>query len=722
MREFKFLFFFFLFSFIVLSQNKELTVEEIYSNSIFTPNTLSGFKWLDSDDLYTYNKLREKSIIIGNPFEKTESVLFDAEGKMNQQGTSKLNYSYYEVSPNKELLLLTGVVPARRTKSGSYFHIYSLKENKTVKSFEPKTGKLENIHFSPNGKYVSYVFNNNLFLYSIETGEEKQITNDGSKTILNGVFDWVYEEEFSIIKGYEWSQDNEKIAFWRLDQSAVPEIQIAEWDSLYFNFLTMHYPKAGTQGSLVEIKIYDVKSSLTSTVDLGNERDIYVPRIYFTPGSDELFCLRLNRLQNNLDILASNLQGNIDRVVYSETDPCWIDITDDFSFLKQEPAFLLTSEKSGYRNIYKINYKTLEETQLTDLTMEVERILSVHDDKQIVYFSAKDASPVNNVVYLLDLPTGSSVKNTRAKGVYSVNASPSGNHAFISFSTANSFPVYELRNNVGEVIKHIEQPGENIFTEYNLNEVKFKVIPTRDGISLNSFIILPDNYDNGKKYPVLIFNYSGPGSQVVVNRYGGINFLWHQLLAKKGYIIFAVDQRGAGGSGKALKNSRYKNLGFYEVNDLVDAVDYLKSLNYVDPDRIGIWGWSYGGYISALALVKEPDVFKAAISVAPVTDWKFYDNIYTERFMSTPELNPEGYKNSSVLEYAKNMKGNLFLVHGTADDNVHFQNAVVLADILIDNAIPFETMFYPGKDHGIRGGKSRIHLFNLMTNFILRNL
>jgi len=717
------LLFFFIFCFEILPQQKELTVELIQTNRDFFGKNLNGVQWFSGGEKFSFLKR--------DPETKTTAIyehdIKSGEEKILISGNDlKLNpedppfmIQNYEWLPNEKNILFTGTLPARSLKTGGAFYIYEIAKKKFFQ-LAASEKEQEDVRFSPDGEKLAFVRGNNVFVADIQSQKETQITFDGSETLLNGNFDWVYEEEFSIINGIEWSPDSKRIAFWQLDQSLVPEMQIAKWDSLYLNFLDMRYPKAGTRGSFVKIGIAEIASAKITWVDLGEETDIYIPRIKFTADANLLSVQRLNRLQNKLDFLFADVATGKTKPVFTETDSCWIDINDNLNFLKDKKQFVWTSGKDGFQQIYLFDYNGKQIKQLTKGNFEVDKILGVDEVNKLICFTSNERSTVNTDLYEVNYESSKRKRITEAKGWHSVNLSSNQKYFIDRYSNANLIGSSYLYNISGEKIRDLVVNDMSAFKDYNLSPVEFFRFKTTDGVDLDAAIIKPANFDPSKKYPVLVNNYSGPGSKTVTDVWG--RDLWFQLLAQKGYIVFMLDNRGTGGRGESFKKIVYKNLGYWEINDQIEGAKYLASLPYVDASRIGIWGWSYGAYASALTLMKGADYFKAAVAVAPVTDWKFYDNIYTERYMSTPQLNPKGYEQSSVLTYANKLKGKLLLIHGTADDNVHFENSVALVTKLIAENKPFQTMYYPEKNHGISGGKTRLHLYQLMTEFILGNL
>jgi dipeptidyl-peptidase 4 len=712
-----------LFCIQVYSQPLHLTVEDIYSNPEFYPQKLIEFYWFDKGNKYSY--LNEPpgstspSIYEHNLATGEEKIL--VSGELLKINDSIITIDNYQWSPDNKYILFTGVLPARKLKTGGNFYIYDVSKEKII--YSVLSGKKqENILFSPDSKKIGFVRDNNLFYFDIKSGEEKQLTFDGNKEILNGVFDWVYEEEFRIINGWCWSPDSKSIAFWRLDQSHVPIYKITLYDSLYPKILSTHYPTAGTNNSLVKIGVVNIMSGKTAWMNIGNDTDIYIPRINFSANPEILSIQRLNRLQNKIELLFCNINTGQAKIILTETDSAWINVYDDLYFLKDGRRFIWPSERDGYKHLYLYDYDGNVINRVTKGDWEVDQLLSIDEKNNRLYYSSDERSPIYRDLCSINLNGKNKKFISDNEGYHKINISPDNNFFTDEFSTANSLPATYLYKINGEKIEDLLKPDMSFFDDFNFSLLNFLKFKTSDGITLNAYIIKPDNFDSTKKYPVLIYNYSGPGSQSVIDKWQGIDYLWHELLVQKGYIVFCLDNRGTGGRGKSFRNIIYKNLGKQEVHDQIEGAKYLASLSYVDKNRIGIWGWSYGGYMSALTILKGADYFKAAIAGAPVIHWKFYDTIYTERYMQTPGLNPEGYRESSPLTYADRLKGKFLIIHGTSDDNVHFQNTVALVSLLEQLKKPFEVMFYPGKLHGISGFNSRVHLYNLMTDFILKNL
>lgn len=703
----------------IIPQKKKFTLEDMYSISSIYGRSLSGVKWIEGGEKFSFLKSepnsRRPSIFVHDVNTGDEQLLVSANELKLSDDAEPIIIRNYEWSPDERYILFTGTLRARSIKSGGTFYLYDINTKKLSVLAESELEQL-NASFSPDGRKLAFVRSNNLFVTDIETKKEKQLTFDGSDVILNGHFDWVYEEEFKIIVGYDWSPDSKHIAFWRLDQSDVPVMKIAVWDSLYDKIEEMRYPKAGMKNSLVQIGVVNIENANTVWMDIGNETDIYIPRINFSSDPNILFMQRLNRLQNKLDLLSADIQTGSTKIILTETDTAWVSVFNDLHFLNDRKHFIWFSERDNFKHFYLYDFSGLLVNQITSGNWEVDNLLFVDKNDPKVYYTSNERGTIYTDLYSIKLDGTDKRRLTHEAGNHSIDFSSGGQYYIARYSNANSQAATSIYNNTGERIREIISPDNSFFNEYALSEIEFLKFETSDGVELNAVMMKPPDFNENEKYPVLIYNYSGPGSQRVVDTW--LPNMWNQVMTNNGYIIFMIDNRGTGGRGKAFKNIVYKNLGHWEVNDMIEGVKYLASLPYVDSERIGIWGSSYGGYIAALAILKAADYFKAAAASALVSHWKFYDTIYTERYMQTPQLNPEGYESSSPINYAENLKGKLLMVHGTSDDNVHFQNTVQLVDQLIKHNKQFQTMFYPGKRHG---GFGR-HFYYLMTDFFLNNL
>ena len=627
--------------------------------------------------------------------------------------------SYSLSNDDRLMLLATETESIYRYSKKAIYYVFNIQNNKIKKLSD---NKVRYPTFSPDGTKVAFVFENNLYIKDITNGKENQITFDGKKNnIINGASDWVYEEEFKLVRGFEWSGDSRTIAFYKFDESHVKEFSMDKFNgNLYPTQEVFKYPKAGEANSTVSVYLYNIDDDEKKLIYTEEDYE-YIPRIKWSNDPNILTMIGLNRHQNKLDFIVVDSKDGSNRVLFTEEDKYYIDINDNLTFLPNN-FFIWTSEKKGYNHIYLKGLDGSEE-QITSGSWEVTSFYGLDSDKMKIFFSSTEDGSINRSIYCLDLESGKRKKLSTQIGTNSAKFSNGLKYYINTYSNANTPPIFTLHKADGSLIKTIEDNTEfqNKLEEYNISEKEFITIYT-DNADLNAWIIKPPNFDDNKKYPLFMFLYGGPGSQKVLNRYEGNNFYWYQMLAQKGYVIACVDNRGTGGKGAEFKKMTYKELGKYETIDQIDAAKYFGSLNYIDEKRIGIQGWSYGGYMSSLAITKGADVFNLAVAVAPVTNWRYYDNIYTERYMQTPQENPSGYDENSPINHVEKLKGKYLLIHGTADDNVHVQNTYEMSSALVRANKQFDLFVYPDKNHGIYGKNTRYHLYKKITNFILDNL
>ena len=576
--------------------------------------------------------------------------------------------------------------------------------------------------FSPLGDKVAYVLDNNLYIKNTSSEEVTQVTTDGKKNhIINGASDWVYEEEFVLIRSFEWAPDGEHLAYYKFDETNVKEFSMDLFKGeLYPTQQVFKYPKAGEDNSVVKIYFYNLKNQKNTFIYTEKDYE-YFPRIKWTNNPNELVIFGMNRHQNQLDFIVANATDASNKVLFTEKDKYFIDIHDNLTFLP-EGNFIWTSEKDGFNHIYLKGFDG-SEFQLTKGNWEVTDFHGFNSDKMEIYFTSTEDGSINRSLYVQSLENDEKRKLSTEDGTNSASFSKGLKYYMNSLSTANSAPKFNLHSADGTQLKVLEDNAEfnTKMQAFNLSEKEFFTIKTQDA-ELNAWMIKPANFEPTKKYPLFMFVYGGPGSQEVTNSFGWNDYYWHQMLSQKGYIVACVDNRGTGGKGAEFKKMTYKELGKYETIDQINAAKYFASLDYIDPSRIGIQGWSYGGYLSSLAITKGADIFSLAIAVAPVTNWRFYDNIYTERYMQTPRENPTGYDENSPINHVEKLKGHYLLIHGSADDNVHVQNTVEMISALVKANKQFDSFIYTDKNHGISGGNTRLHLYQKMTDFILDNL
>ena len=717
MRKILFIFFLCFSSIACFSQSKEITLEDIWQNYNFYPKSYRGLNSMNDGEFYTQIKNGEEGQeIIKYSFKNGKRVvrLF----KSSDFKIKRIN-SYSLSNDDRLMLLATETESIYRYSKKAIYYVFNIQNNKIKKLSD---NKVRYPTFSPDGTKVAFVFENNLYIKDITNGKENQITFDGKKNnIINGASDWVYEEEFKLVRGFEWSGDSRTIAFYKFDESHVKEFSMDKFNgNLYPTQEVFKYPKAGEANSTVSVYLYNIDDDEKKLIYTEEDYE-YIPRIKWSNDPNILTMIGLNRHQNKLDFIVVDSKDGSNRVLFTEEDKYYIDINDNLTFLPNN-FFIWTSEKKGYNHIYLKGLDGSEE-QITSGSWEVTSFYGLDSDKMEIFFSSTEDGSINRSIYCLDLESGKRKKLNTQIGTNSAKFSNGLKYYINTYSNANTPPIFTLHKADGSLIKTIEDNSEfqNKLEEYNISEKEFITIYT-DNADLNAWIIKPPNFDDNKKYPLFMFLYGGPGSQKVLNRYEGNNFYWYQMLAQKGYVIACVDNRGTGGKGAEFKKMTYKELGKYETIDQIDAAKYFGSLNYIDEKRIGIQGWSYGGYMSSLAITKGADVFNLAVAVAPVTNWRYYDNIYTERYMQTPQENPSGYDENSPINHVEKLKGKYLLIHGTADDNVHVQNTYEMSSALVRANKQFDLFVYPDKNHGIYGKNTRYHLYKKITNFILDNL
>ncbi len=717
----KYIFLVFLYS-SLLAQKKNITLSDIWIEYKFYPATVEQFRWMKDDKFYTGlsggNKLFKYNVL-DKSFKET---LLEAS---NFKDPFPQKIQDYEFSNDESFLLLKSkVAPIYRHSSKEVSTILDLKTKNFINIYDGK--QVSHATLSPNNQKVAFVYENNLFVQDINSKEITRITKDGEKNkIIYGFCDWVYEEEFSFTKAFEWSPDGKKIAFYRFDESQVPEFSMEIYGELYPKQERFKYPKAGEKNSEISIYVYDLESKSLTPMDLGSEKDIYIPRIRWTNTSEQLAVLRMNRLQNSVDVLLCNTGDGSHKIILSEKSDTYIEVTDYLLFfLENGKEFLWTSEKDGFNHIYHYDLNGKLVRQITSGNFEVQEILGVDNKKQMIYYLSSEVSPLEKHFYQIGFNGKNKKRLSNEPGNHSITISSSFNYYIDTYSQMGIPPSTKLMTIDGKLVKEIETNKDlkERLETYEISKPEFFKFKTSEGVELNGWMIKPLNFDENKKYPVLMYCYGGPGHQTVINKYSGTDFFWYQMLASQGYIIVSIDNRGTGGRGAAFKKATYKQLGKLECIDQIEGAKYLGSLKYVDKTRIGIWGWSFGGYLTSLCLTKGNEYFKAGIAVAPVTNWRYYDTIYTERYLQRPQDNPSGYDENSPINFADKLKGNYLLVHGTADDNVHFQNAMEMVDALVKNNKQFEQFFYPNKNHGIYGGVTRYHLYTKLTKFILGNI
>jgi dipeptidyl-peptidase 4 len=703
---------------------KPITLEDLWINYAFYPDNVEeiismndGEHYLTLSDEYTINNFLYKN-------GKQELPLVTKEMLIPKGQTEPVRIESFELSADEtKVLIKTESDRIYRHSEISKFYVLDLKTKQLTSVSDKAKQRLADI--SPDGSKVAYSIDNNLFIKDLKTGNETQITKDGlPNSIINGNPDWVYEEEFSFTKAFFWSPDSKKIAFMRFDESKVKEYQMTEYGELYPVQYKYKYPVAGEDNSLVTVHVYDLATASTNTMNIGKETDQYIPRIVWTKDPNTLGIFRMNRLQNKLEILLANASNGDSKVMLTQENKSYIEITDDFKFCDDGKHFIIMSELDGYNHIYLYDLNGKIINQVTKGNWDVTEIKGIDDKNRVIYYLSAESKPYNRDLYSIKFDGTDKTKLFEKEGTYNAAFSKNFNYFVCTYSDANTPTHVSINNNSGKVLQILVENRklQDKTIESGFAKKEFFNFKTSGNLELYGYIIKPRDFDPNKKYPLLMNVYGGPNSQYASNDWDVFDGVWYQQLAQKGYITVCVEGRGTGFRGEQFRKCTYMELGKFETEDQIEAAKYLGSLPYVDAKRIGIWGWSYGGFETLLCMTKGADIFKTGIAVAPVTNWRNYDNIYTERYMRKPQDNVSGYDDNSPVKFAIKLKGKLLIVHGMSDDNVHAQNSMEMIDALVNANRQFEMQMYPNKNHSIYGGPTRYHLYKRMTDFILENL
>lgn len=692
----------------VFSQKKYITLDDIYKKGTFRPDAVT-MRFDNSTPELPEIKPENITGINGKPLTRLESV---------------------EPTHRPDIFIIRqSVTPIYRHSTKAYVYVHNTTTGKTVIA---DTGKVMHPDISPDGSQLSFVKDNNLYLKNLSTGTVTAVTTDGKwNYVINGNCDWVYEEEFSFTKAYFWSPKGNYLAYYRFNEEKVKEYNMTIYNDDHNIDYRYKYPKAGDDNSVVDIFIYNVATQ-TKVAANYEQGDIYIPRIKWTPDDNTLLVFWMNRHQNNLKLLLTNATNGSSKLMYEEKDKYYIDINDDLEFLPDGKHFVFTSEKDGYNHIYLYSTDGKTKTQISAGNYDVTAINAVDMNKKQIIYTKAFPRPMDRNAFITDFTGKKTYPLTTGEKFHNITLNNDNTEFFDRASDINTPPTV-TRNTIQYLANKIDVKTDKTISEseklkaaineYVTSKAEFLRIPNTKGDTLNSWMLKPADFDPAKKYPVLFCNYGGPGSQQVGNRFGAVSF-WHQLMAQQGFIIVSVDNTGTGYRGAEFKKKTYLQLGKFEIEDQIDAATYLGKMPFVDKDNIGHWGWSFGGFMSSLAITKGADVFSAAVAVAPVTSWRYYDNIYTERFMRTPQENPKGYDDNSPVNFTQNIKGKYLIIHGTADDNVHFQNATQMITAMVKNNVDFESAYYPNKNHSINGtpDNTSYHLWSKMTHWIIDNM
>ena len=707
-----------------------ITFSDVFGRSSLRPLGVNGIQSMNDGIHYTTiedngNKIAKHDYTTGNIIDTVFNL------KAYNQTDVKTIGEYAFSNDEKKLLLTTNPENIyRRSFTASYYIVDLVK--KTIVPLS-ENGKQQLATFSPDGKKIAFVRKNNIYIKDLTSGNEIQVTQDGKfNAIINGAPDWVYEEEFSFSKAFEWSPDSKYLAFIRFDESNVSVYNMPMYagaapvhpeNKTYPSNYSFKYPKAGESNSIVTVHTYEVSSATTHKMETGSETNIYIPRIRFTNDPTKLAILRLNRHQNKLDILIANPANGQSKILCTEENKYYIPEQqfDDIQFLSDQKHFCMTSERDGWNHIYLYDMEGKLVRQITSGKWDVTDFLGYDPLTKRFFYISAETSPLRRNLYSISLDGKKKDRLTPNEGTYSASFSSNFKYFISTFSCVSTPRQITLNDANGNLIRTLED-NKMLITKlngYKYKEKEFFTFTTNQGVLLNGWILKPANFDPLKKYPVLMTQYSGPNSQQVLDRW---SIGWDDYLAQQGFVVACVDPRGTGARGEEFRKMTYQQLGKYETQDQIEGAKYLGSLPFIDKGRIGIWGWSYGGFISCSCMVKGDGIFKTGIAVAPVTNWRFYDNIYTERYMRTPAENPKGYDDNSPLSFAANLQGKFLICHGTADDNVHAQNTFEFIEQLVQANKQFEMQLYTNRNHNISGGNTTVHLYTRMTNFLKENL
>ncbi len=723
---------FFCSTIVSAGNKKELTLSDIFDSPKFDQKQISDVHWHSDSKRFNYTRENEdtdQTDIHEHDVKTGQDIVIVAGGRLTYEGEAIKMTGHARSSDGKYFLIQGEQEEIWRHSRQAPYYLYDT-ATKQLRTVGAGSRRLRNVQFSPDAKRVGFVRDHNIYVQNIDSGETTAITSNGTESVLNGEFDWVYEEEFGLANAWRWSPDGRKVAFWQFDQTRVKEFTLMNELPVYNTGFRLKYPKAGEQNAIVRIGVADLETGKTVWVDLGPEEDIYVPRIFWTNSSRSLAVMRLNRLQNHLELLLADTErGSTARIIEDKNDT-WIDIDQNVLFLASRDQIIWLSERSGYQHAYLYDYSGKLLNQVTSGDWEISSLAGLDEKGKWLYFYGKKETPVEQHVYRARLDGTKMERISQQSGWHSGDFSPDFKYVVSNYSDVTTPTQWLLRKTDGTLVRFLEKNEIPVLAEYELPYPEFMTFKTSDGVELNAYMMKPVDFDAARKYPVIVYGYGGPGSQMVLNRWGTGSrpyhfkqrILWQQMMTQKGYVIFCLDNRGTGGRGKAFKDLVYGDLGKWVVNDHIEGARYLQSLPYVDAGRIGFWGWSGGGYLSLMLMMRAADYYQVGISVAPVSDFRFYDTIWTERYMGLPNANQEGYDKASVLKYLEGLKGKLLIIHGTGDDNVHVQNTLHVLNELQQRAIQFDTMLYPNKNHRISGGKTQLHLFTKMAQYFETNL
>ncbi|MFN8922057.1 MAG: S9 family peptidase [Sphingobacteriia bacterium] len=702
---------------------KPLSLEDIWLYYRFYPAGTDGFAWMKDDRYYTTYTEAGDLVQQAVEHEDQQQMLVEAKALSLNEKKSLSGTAYTLSTGGGKVLFRTEHKPIYRHSATDQCYVYDRQAQQLQPVFDAKP--IMHPTFSPQEDRVAFVYENNLYIQPLGQ-EAKAITTDGQRNqLIYGASDWVYEEEFTLVRAYEWSPTGRYLAYYRFDETAVKQYSLDRYGSLYPEPYTFKYPKAGELNAAVSLHVYDTQTGKHTDVQSPASPDVYYPRIWWAAG-DQLVVARMNRLQNQLDLLLASPENGSTAILLQEKSETYIrEISEQtLTFLADGRRYIYLSEKEGFQHAYLREINSSKEIRLTKGDWEITHFYGVDEKAGLIYYQSTEESPLERHIYQADLSGKNKKRLTDEPGTHEADFSPGHSYWVHTYSSVDTPPLIRLRNAKGKVVRVLEDNAalKERIQSYKPVEKRFFTFKNEAGVELYGWEMRPASLEPAQKYPLLLYSYSGPGSQQVSREYNPLDYWWYQYLCTQGYVVVCVDPRGTGARGRDFRAATYRQLGKYETEDLIATADYLATKSYIDPARIGVWGWSYGGYMSSLCITKGAHRFRTAIAVAPVTNWRFYDTIYTERYMATPQENPDGYDDNSPINHADKLKGSYLLIHGMADDNVHLQNAAEMAAALVENNRDFEMFFYPNKNHGIYGGYTRLHLYRQMTEFLDRTL
>jgi dipeptidyl-peptidase-4 len=725
---------------ILSAQQSNLSLEKIFSSNDFSLERSKTLKWFEGGNSYTtlvpsIENERYYDIIKTDTKTGKQSILIPAKWLIPEGKGDPLPIENYIWSTDKnKVLLFTNSSRVWRYNTKGDYWVLHLKTKKLVKlgGEKAKSSSLMFAKFSPDGNKVGYVREHNIYVESLTDGKITALTTDGTDKIINGTFDWAYEEEFSCRDGFKWSPDGSKIAYWRINASKIKDfLMMNTTDSIYSYTIPVQYPKAGEKPSEAKIGVVDAASG-ESTIWMklsGDASNQYIPRMIWNPDSKSLLVQHINRAQNHNKVTHCNVSDGNTNVIYEDKETAWLEAVDDFKYLNDRSTFTWVSEKSGWKALYFVTDG--KENQVSPTDSDMINIELIDEKNGWLYYMASPENATQRYLYRIKLDKKGIPERLSPKdqlGTHKYDIAPNAKFAKHTYSKSGLPPTTDIISLPDhEVIKTLvtNKKLKNQIETIDRNPQEFFKITLDDNTSLDAYMIKPIGFDPSKKYPVLFHVYGEPWSQTVLDSWGNSNYLWHTMLSQEGYIIMSIDNRGTPApKGREWRKCVYGQIGVLSSSDQAQGTKkIIEMFDFVDPDRIGIWGWSGGGSMTLNALFRYPEIYKMGMSVAPVADQRLYDNIYQERYSGIPQLMPESYKKGSPITYAKNLKGNLLLVHGTGDDNVHYQNTEVLVNELIKHNKIFSMMSYPNRSHGIYEGENTSrHLREILTNYLKTNL